>query len=683
MMASTGSNFHHFVRRIQARDNKRQSDQCLDFFLSKPPTNQEFDKSQNNDASDLWPGRTCLNQTKFVRLFLTIVDCENQYCHFQQWVKQINALPTAVEELQIHVSLDDCDESEENKLDSSDSLSDLAALLHSIQTIFLRNITNAAAAKLMFYAKEQHRISREGPPNGESEYGIMNSWIENSTFSKSSIEKLRIVLVTSSIFTSFAPSHGDYLPKSANFLIQRLLRHAPCILPRLQHICVECDKIQCWATETNYAASPTISRQWLDEIEDHLITGEKRNSWNIACRPLSLETSGWKMDWSSIRGLCRILRASETGETRNRRVSSSSLYTLVSLTLSNCRWALELRNNDAKNIHDPSTDLQLVQALAVNTSLRSLCLNLSVIPSQVFSWKDLPRAFAVHPNLKSFRTTLCMKELAFASLLRAYHESSLEEITIPFFFGTWTEELLGLLRKVLFERVCGLTKIFLRLQHIPARWSTNIAPAHRRNVWSLWKEYLSSCVSDTLQDLVAINLTTDEHLDLISTLQHREHPLRSLRFHGCTSLATIVTLTAALASHNRTRVLPTYFEFQVWNGDELHATKTLNHLAKAIKNNYGILSLNLTCTEYSATPHANILQDIYKDSEAAACIRTILSLNNAGRRHMLQNPQSLILGTEILARVALQQSVDAIFHHVMEHPALLLGVSGNNNNGML
>ncbi|KAG7373376.1 hypothetical protein IV203_034100 [Nitzschia inconspicua] len=673
-MASTGSNFHHFVRRIQSRDNKWQSDQCLDFFLSKqkPPTNHEFDTTQTNDGRDSWPDRTCVNQTKLVRLFLTHIDCENQYGRFQRWVKEINALPTAVEELQIHVSLDDFNEND------VDRLSDLTALLHSIQMIFLWNITNVASAKLVFYAKEQHRIPREGQPNVESEYGIMNSRIESSKFSESSIEKLQIVLVTSSIFTSVAPSHGDYLPKSANFLIQRLLRHSPSIFPKLQHVCVECDKSQCWATETNYAAPPTISRQWLDEIEDHLITGGKSNSWNIACRPLSLEINGWKIDWSSIQGLCRILRASKSGETCGRRVSCSSLHTLVSLTLSNCRWALELKNNDAKNIHDPSADL--VQALADNTSLRSLCLDLSVIPSQVFSWKDLPRTFAIHPKLKSFRTTLCMKELAFASLLRAYHESSLEEITIPFFFGTWTKELLDLLRKVLFERVCGLTKIFFRLQHIPARWSTNPAPAHRRNVWSLWKEYLSSYVSDTLQDLVVINLTTDEHLDLISTLQQREHPLRSLRFHGCTSLATIVTLTDALVSYNRTRVLPAHFEFQVWNGDELHATTTLNHLAKAIKNNYGILSLNLTCTEYSATPHANILQDLYENSEAAACIRTILSLNNAGRRHMLQNPQSLILGTEILARVALQQNVDAIFHHVMEHPALFVGVSGRNNN---
>jgi hypothetical protein len=95
------------------------------------------------------------------------------------------------------------------------------------------------------------------------------------------------------------------------------------------------------------------------------------------------------------------------------------------------------------------------------------------------------------------------------------------------------------------------------------------------------------------------------------------------------------------------------------------------------KGHYGILTMNLSCAEYSVTPYADVLDDLYNYTESATRILTILTLNNARRLYILKNPHCLILGTEVLAQVALQQSVDAIFHHVMEHPAMMLGAASN------
>jgi hypothetical protein len=672
------SNFQHFVRRIQSRDKKK--DECLDLFLLPNHLASNADEGETtNDAGTVQEGTSQKHKIRAVRVFLSHLDCQNQDRFLQRCIRQINALSRA-KELQIHVSLDNGDENNEKM---SSNVQDLAVLFYSIQSL-LKNVTSIPAVKLLFYAKERHGASKDHcDANDIEEEFNPRSFPSDSACCRSSVESIQIVLVTSSIFTSFAPTHGDKLPILAKRLVQSIVKSFTTTLPNLQHVCLECDRSQCWAMETNYASPPTIAGEWLEEIEAQIKRGT--NTWTksatiLPSTSLSLEIKGWKLDWSSMRCLCRILRASEDENGPKCTASSPPLRILHALTLTHCRWALELRNSEAKNIHDPGCDLG--KALAENTTLRSLCLDLAMIPSPIFSRKGLAHALAVHPKLKSFRTTMCMKEQAFASLLEAYHESSLEEISIPYFFGTWTEELLSLLRKVLFRSdqasSASLSKISLRLQHVPARWCADPAPAHRRNVWSLWKEYLQSSCSDTLQDLVVMGLTPEEQLDLVSVMQHRNLPLRSLRFKGCTSLSTVVELTQQLGSHELTRALPTHFEFEVWNGDELHATKTLLSLAHAMKQHYGILTMDLSCAEYSATPHADILRDLYKDTDAVARIHAILALNKAGRRHMLANPHCLVLGTTILAQVALQHSVDAIFHHVMEHPGLVLGGSSGN-----
>jgi hypothetical protein len=107
----------------------------------------------------------------------------------------------------------------------------------------------------------------------------------------------------------------------------------------------------------------------------------------------------------------------------------------------------------------------------------------------------------------------------------------------------------------------------------------------------------------------------------------------------------------------------------------LDATQTLMGLAQALKHHYGVLTMKLSCAEYSATPYANILDGLYQGTKAETRIRTILTLNKAGRRYMLKNPHSLILGTQILTQIAWQQCVDAIFHHIVEHPELVLGTA--------
>jgi hypothetical protein len=691
---TSSATYLQFVRRIQSRSRDKRRPNvtccCLDLFQSdtnKDSTFLSFTMEGNINKDD-----GCINETQkemsvvpkqnntttavisVVRVFLSLFVC--CYDTIPNYVEQINALPRATE-LQIHISLDNGankDESTNMERDCNNiTRSNLLTVLWSIRHL-LRHVTNITTAKLVLYAKEEQDL-----PNEDNTF-MLEDWKNKSSprscvFSRSSIENVHIVLVTSSIFTSFAPSHGDNLPLYANCLIHNLLQEVTTLatFPNLQQLCLECDKSQCWAMETNYASPPTIASQWLEEIGSKLTKGNYP-PFITNSKPLAVEIRGWKLDWSSMRGLCRMLRGSKGGGGH-----PSSSYpprrVLRALTLSQCRWTLELRINEAKNIHDPSCDL--VKALAENTNLQSLHLNLSMIPSHVFSWKNLSHAFSVHPTLISFQTTVCMKEQAFASLLHAYHQSSLEEITIPFFFGTWTDELLGLLRQVLFQGT--LRKIHLRLQHVPARWSTDPAPAHRRNVWSLWKEYLlSENASSVLEDLKVTSLTPEEQLDLVSTLQQRRQPsLKLLSFKGSTSLSTILDLTQRLAGHRATRALPTHFDLDLWSGDELHATQTLIGLAQAIKGHYGILTMNLSCAEYSATPYADVLDDLYKDTESATRIRTILTLNNAGRRYMLKNPHCLILGTKILAQVALQQSVDAIFHHVMDHPAMLRGAASN------
>jgi hypothetical protein len=85
---------------------------------------------------------------------------------------------------------------------------------------------------------------------------------------------------------------------------------------------------------------------------------------------------------------------------------------------------------------------------------------------------------------------------------------------------------------------------------------------------------------------------------------------------------------------------------------------------------YGIKTLNISCAEYSATPHADVLNELYAGTDAVVVIESMLALNRAGRHYLLHNPSCVLRGTEVLCHVAQRNVLDAIFHHVLENPSI-------------
>ncbi|KAL3936604.1 MAG: hypothetical protein SGARI_002485 [Bacillariaceae sp.] len=164
-------------------------------------------------------------------------------------------------------------------------------------------------------------------------------------------------------------------------------------------------------------------------------------------------------------------------------------------------------------------------------------------------------------------------------------------------------------------------------------------------------------------------------LALVLQVRSQQSLLQSLRLSGSISMAALVELVECLGSHNETRSIPTHFQVELWAGDEQRATSMLSRLATAMKANFGILTLDITCAEYSATPSANLLKDLYNGTDAATTIESMLALNNAGRRHLLNNPFCLTTGTKVLAQVAQHHLVDAIFHHIVEHSSAVVGAA--------
>jgi hypothetical protein len=278
-----------------------------------------------------------------------------------------------------------------------------------------------------------------------------------------------------------------------------------------------------------------------------------------------------------------------------------------------------------------------------------------------------------------------MNESNMYHLLKAYQcsSSSLQELHLPSFY--WTVELRKELQQLLRTKGADLRKIHVDFKHVmPAGPSASHQQQNsilelRKEVWTIWKEYLLSPSSHNLQDLSVYNFTRRELMELATILQSRQHeqtprgPLKSmqaLRIQGQSSFDTLIQLVDFLGSHVHTRALPTYLDVSLWNGEELYANQSLTKLAQVMTRHYGIRAMNVSCAEYCPTPHADVLTDLYGGAQAVTVIQSMIALNRAGRQYLLHHPSCTRRGTQVLSHVAQHNSLDAIFHHVLENPSI-------------
>jgi hypothetical protein len=668
---SDDDEFLDFVKRVQARREdgcviKEQQQQPHRSYLDLYAGNVKEYESTNDKKSS---NKNILTVRMF--LHLEAIDEDSLTSLLPLWLEQVQALPATPwkrRKLNLHVLLTrrDRGEEEESEVDDCNNQQQQVSTLAKFLREILESVTGIRDAKIFLYARDD--IRERGDPDNHKE--VADSRISFQASPEiSSIERIHIVLIKSLNFTSFHPAANDRnngVPQVVHHLMHQLLSLLHASLPSLKQVTIECDKRQCWGNVSNrslyYSSSsapPCLPSSWLDRL---LCSDQQQQH-----EPMYVTIRGWTLTMSVMQVLCRVLRATS----------------LEGLTLSACRWDKSCRSCESPMLSQNKIDycehqtspIDLVSALANNTTLKELHLNLGCIPPQVFCWDRLASAFGVQPTLTSFQITVCMKEEAFKSLLQAYQCSrTLQEIRIPFFFGTWTDSLLEQFRDILFSK--GYRKVNFSLQHVPARWSNDPAPLHRRQVWALFKEYLfCSQASHALRVLQMSHLTPDELSELAVVLQNRpkQSRLESLRFKGSISLTALVALVECLGRDEMSRIIPTHLEVELWAGDEIHATKLLTQLGQAMKGHFGIMTLDISCAEYSAAPNANLLKDVYKDTDAAVTIESMLALNKAGRRRLLDNPYCLVAGTTVLAQVAHHQLVDAIFHHIVEHSSLVVG----------
>ena len=356
---------------------------------------------------------------------------------------------------------------------------------------------------------------------------------------------------------------------------------------------------------------------------------------------------------------------------------ADNLALLKELTLTNCQY------------RSSSDFLLQKQALASNTHLQSLVLDNTRLPLEFF--RQLPAAMAQNHTLTKFtiiNASLGASEMSY--LLEALTRSdSLQEISIPVMTASWTRLMRGELAAALASGKDRFRKVQLQLQAVPATSLHNPhhnttsrlegGIRHERNlVWGIFKEFLAS--STALQEVGTSNLTETELSELMDLVhqpgQHRTEACRwkTLRIASDgVFLGTVLKLIRRLnAAQSSTSALQVFLKGTLFLGEELrHNGKEMSQLAEALVNNYLVNELALRTSEYSAPPHAKLT--VLRDNEGnetkeTAIIRSILDLNQAGRRYILQDSSNKSMGLDVLTAVA--HNLDAIFTHLRETPQL-------------
>ena len=679
------------------------------------------------------------------------------------WIKQINALPN-VQCLQLHILLLTRSDSKKENLNPQVVIVEehrqekLVTFVDAIQHIWTsvclvkkvelflhhhhhhqtailaekQDVTVAKTFKATIQESATHEHIITAPPTSTTAAAATTT--TTTTSSSSSIQKIKITYMQPS---NSSTKWNETSTKTSIVwnMMQRLCiainRTRTIICP--QTVILEYKNHQCWFPGIScilpyHCLKGLLSSDSLECHNNEEIASSSSRGMVVtvpSSKQLNLHLKGWELDKNCLQLLCQATTSDMSTTSNNDRLTpacSSNMrsISLVGLTFKDCLWdhkTLRLKSRllgmNHQDDEDTNASNNIVIALSQNNTLESLHLDVSSIPHEFFSWKDLSAAVKNHPTLKSFwikSTRLSKEQMKY--LLEAYQhafvscKATLQGISIPIPLGDWTSELQLLLRKVLFldcEHLLNddltvskhsslLRQVCIKCRPLPATdvplsspssvdndiiQHSNPALLRRRQVWSIWKDFLvsSETASRCLQELDISDLTSVELLELSCVLQQRKFHanLTSLRLEGTIALSTLIALVESLGSHPATRTLTTHLHFTLRNGDELYASEKLQRLANALKNHYGIVTLEVKCHEHSTVPHVDFLcSTCYTNrNDPITMIQSIIALNRAGRQYLLQSPSCKLEATKVLTNVAKLNIMDAIYHHMLENPSIV------------
>lgn len=241
------------------------------------------------------------------------------------------------------------------------------------------------------------------------------------------------------------------------------------------------------------------------------------------------------------------------------------------------------------------------------------------------------------------------------------------EVSIPPLMGAWTKELQSKLSCILDIMSSQSKRVSFSLPTVPATSSIRNRSVDsdrsdaRGQLWKLWRHFIASAPS--LQELEISNLSEKELFELHDTVRGHCPQLQKLILNGRgISLDTLTELILRLSNCP----VKAFMKFTLYNGEE-YSAHAVSKLARAVTRNYMIEKLDVACSEYSAFSSED-LGGVHPDP--CQTIASILALNRAGRRYLLQDTHNLHKGVKVIGHEQVNADLNAIFIHVRENPSL-------------